>query len=511
MTASSFQLPYQTVLNNVGVPVSGAQAFFYQSGTTTFQAVYTSSDLSVAHSQPVVADSFGRLPPVYLDQTLSYRVRITDASGVLIFDEDELNASLTIGEIGKTLYPQTVSEVAASVTPVSFQYPPGNLLRYGTNTEPGTTDLSSALQAAIDQQNQGGEPVVLPPQEIAHSATLDLYSGTSITGGGFQNTQLLYTGTGTAMRNASPGTRIFALRFADFNMLTTDGALGMDLDSVSSSTFDNILINVFDEGIKINAPTSGFAVYNRFTNVRCSNATTGFLIRGLSANANVFQSCRANVCTTGFDIEGSNENHINTSQIEGCTNGVIFGLGSASSTVRNFVVNNRFENNTTNITVGTGVQDTLLSGNYHVSGTAYSDSGTRTQIMDLFPNASDVPMIDIETPRESTDGAYRFVRTSHPSDFIPNLLVEDRASSGNPTALEARTTRPGGFLARFRQITSTDPDVYSDQFAILSNGRIRTNQTVADTDPLPTNAVAKMPIYNESGSLVGYIPIVADF
>lgn len=45
---------------------------------------------------------------------------------------------------------RTPAENAASVTPVNYSYPPGNVLRYGTNTTPGTTDMSAALQASIN-------------------------------------------------------------------------------------------------------------------------------------------------------------------------------------------------------------------------------------------------------------------------------------------------------------------------------------------------------------------------
>jgi len=47
-------------------------------------------------------------------------------------------------------YPQTAAELAASVTPVNLYYPPGHLLRYGTNTTPGTTDMRTALQNALN-------------------------------------------------------------------------------------------------------------------------------------------------------------------------------------------------------------------------------------------------------------------------------------------------------------------------------------------------------------------------
>ena len=44
-------------------------------------------------------------------------------------------------------YPRTAGEIAAVITPVNLQYEPGNVLRYGTNTTPGTTDMTTAIPA----------------------------------------------------------------------------------------------------------------------------------------------------------------------------------------------------------------------------------------------------------------------------------------------------------------------------------------------------------------------------
>lgn len=43
---------------------------------------------------------------------------------------------------------RTPAEIAASVTPVNYSYPPGHVYRYATNTAPGTTDMTVAFQRA---------------------------------------------------------------------------------------------------------------------------------------------------------------------------------------------------------------------------------------------------------------------------------------------------------------------------------------------------------------------------
>lgn len=58
-----------------------AKLYFRATGTSSPQNVYTDADLTVAHSNPVVANSNGYFDPIYLDPTLpDYRVIHTDGS-----------------------------------------------------------------------------------------------------------------------------------------------------------------------------------------------------------------------------------------------------------------------------------------------------------------------------------------------------------------------------------------------------------------------------------------------
>ena len=86
--------------------------------------------------------------------------------------------------IGAPPYVITPAETSAGVTIVNSGYLPGIVDRYGTNTTPGTTDMTAAIQAAIDQARLGGSDVVLGPTGIyMTTGPLDCtYNGTSGTG-----------------------------------------------------------------------------------------------------------------------------------------------------------------------------------------------------------------------------------------------------------------------------------------------------------------------------------------
>jgi len=56
---------------------------------------------------------------------------------------------------------RTAAEIRAKVTPTDTSYPPMWPERYGLNEKPGTTDMTAAVQAAIDVAKVGGGTVVL--------------------------------------------------------------------------------------------------------------------------------------------------------------------------------------------------------------------------------------------------------------------------------------------------------------------------------------------------------------
>ena len=71
-------------------------------------------------------------------------------------------------------YPRTTAEISAGVTPVNYGYPsdPENILRFGTNTTPGTTDMTTALENAIAGLPSTGGKVILPAGTYLISSTI---------------------------------------------------------------------------------------------------------------------------------------------------------------------------------------------------------------------------------------------------------------------------------------------------------------------------------------------------
>jgi hypothetical protein len=79
-------MPFRPALDGNAVPIAGAKAVLTLTGTTTLAPVYTTSALSVEAANPVVANAAGRFGRVYLDDAVTYRLRIFDAGADIAND-----------------------------------------------------------------------------------------------------------------------------------------------------------------------------------------------------------------------------------------------------------------------------------------------------------------------------------------------------------------------------------------------------------------------------------------
>jgi hypothetical protein len=201
--AGSPYIPVRQVrVNSQGRPHAGARAYFYDAGTTTSRSVYTSAARTVAHTNPVVANSAGLFPAIYLDPQHNYRCITQTSAGIAIDDEDNIpGTGVTAEQVGLALYPRSNAEVSAGVTPSNYQYPPGNVLRYGAEGD-GTTDDTAALATLATYVNAvtlSSRPVevVIPPGVYLYSSALAFTRPVHISGHG---ATLNFTGITQALK-----------------------------------------------------------------------------------------------------------------------------------------------------------------------------------------------------------------------------------------------------------------------------------------------------------------------
>jgi len=98
-------------------PASGAKMFFFQTGTSTDRDTFSDSGATIKNSNPVIADSNGVFPDIFIDGI--YKVRLTDKNGVQTgFGEKDPVGPDTIFSIAKK--PTESVTLTASQTTVTF-------------------------------------------------------------------------------------------------------------------------------------------------------------------------------------------------------------------------------------------------------------------------------------------------------------------------------------------------------------------------------------------------------
>lgn len=85
--ATRFTFPIEQAFDANGDPLPGAKLFFYTTGTTTPLDTYSDNALTIANTNPVIADSAGRFGSIFL-QNSDYAVTLKDASDVVIYTAD---------------------------------------------------------------------------------------------------------------------------------------------------------------------------------------------------------------------------------------------------------------------------------------------------------------------------------------------------------------------------------------------------------------------------------------
>lgn len=156
-------LPRQSA-NISGVVAPGAVIRFYQTATSTPQNAYTDAALQNAVTS-LTADAAGLFAKWYLNPNAAadYRYTLETSAGVVYYTEDGISRlPVSQADVGAALYPQTAAEIAVGSTPLHYGYAPGRVPRYGDNTVPGTTNMTSAVNAALAVSDV--HPAVFEPE-----------------------------------------------------------------------------------------------------------------------------------------------------------------------------------------------------------------------------------------------------------------------------------------------------------------------------------------------------------
>ena len=93
--AGRFAMPREAEYGSNGEPLSGAKLYFYQTQTTSPNDTFSDDGLTVANTNPVIADAAGRFGDIFLKNE-DYKVVLTDSDDVTIFTADPVRSAAAI-------------------------------------------------------------------------------------------------------------------------------------------------------------------------------------------------------------------------------------------------------------------------------------------------------------------------------------------------------------------------------------------------------------------------------
>ena len=152
---------------NDGVPLAGGLIYTYTAGTSTPAATYTTNAGSIAHSNPIVLDSAGRVPTgeIWLTDGISYKFVLRDANDTLLATYDNIvgiNSNFINYTGSQEIQTATAGQTVFTLT--TMQYQPGTnsltvfvdgVNQYGPGAQYAYVETSSTVVTFISGLHVG--------------------------------------------------------------------------------------------------------------------------------------------------------------------------------------------------------------------------------------------------------------------------------------------------------------------------------------------------------------------
>lgn len=158
------------LFDNNGNPLAGGKIFTYLAGTTTNATTYTSSNGSIAHSNPIILDGAGRVPSgeIWLTDGINYKFVVQDAANNLIGTYDNLtgiNSNFVAFTNQQEIQTATAGQTVFNLTTMQYQ--------------PGTNSLSVFVDG-VNQYGPGAQYAYVETDQDTVTFVSGLHVGASV-------------------------------------------------------------------------------------------------------------------------------------------------------------------------------------------------------------------------------------------------------------------------------------------------------------------------------------------
>lgn len=261
-----------------------------------------------------------------------------------------LSYTAGLGKFLNYTFGRTAGEIAASVTPSNYAYPPGDVRRYGAIGN-GVADDTAAIQSAMNTANGVAARVYFPSGTFKTTATLNWPSDwpLEIVGSGVDATIINYAGNSVAisMYDAGASTKFVKSSIRDLKIVGngSTSTVGVNVRQAYMIAMESLRISGFQVGVRI----------EQTWNVKLIQVIADFNTQyGLElhneANSITAQTCEFVGNTSGIYTAGARAALFSNCTIEANTQfGAYITANSADSQSENITFHGCYiEGNTTN-------------------------------------------------------------------------------------------------------------------------------------------------------------------
>lgn len=359
----------QQFFDNNGNPLSGGKLWSYQAGTTTPQTTYTTASGNVAHTNPIVLDSAGRVATgqIWLTAGSNYKFTLMTSVNVTLATWDNITG---INGTGITSNASTVvyDPAGTGAVPTTVQTKlreSVSVLDFGANTTPGTTNMAAAFVAAKTYLDTlGGGDIIVPIGVYSIGTTALVFDTPNIRiiGQGTPNRSLMdtagasvikYSGTGTAItlgkQPVAPGDALFTWGICMHSIqivVAPTTTVGVWANSVGYGEMSFVNIDGNSGAGRTGLKVTGPIIYKfKFVEVSGGNGAvtpySDYLEKGLdltqstysstsaaavAATAVSFERCYFHYCNTGAVFTAVGTSSARDCDFESNNTGVVFGV-----------------------------------------------------------------------------------------------------------------------------------------------------------------------------------------
>lgn len=411
----------------------------------------------------------------------------------------------------------TAAEVTAGVTIVNANYEEGHVYRYGSNTSPGVTNMTAAIQAAVDVAAAKPEGrVIFPPERMMISTTIAVV-GTEITLSGSMGSTLVWTGatTDNALEFGDGTTTTLGLVVDTLNLEDTTAGTGTGPDSGGSGSSALVLLNyttrsqfnnfrVYGNSLK----SQGYGVIierswqNTFTHFRCNNLDICVSASDNSDGANGIVWLNPSVetfNTAGFSVAAGtfvNQWSWFGGTIQGGSSQDANGIDVRQGQSELFIAGTYFEDNNYDIYLshnGSQEHGVTITGAYFITG----DSAGAPPDAHIYHDAFNTWLSISDSVFQSRDGVYFADCGATPPASNCRYIGRNNTS---PLVDEIETTSPSSNFAYYDRISGAGHFQFLGSQFQFQGALLTTPQTFAAADSTPSVAGSNV-FYTDSGVL----------